>query len=485
MKRQVLIVAPSLDLATNVSGVSAVTNFIIDHNKECEYTHFLQGKSDGESGALKRIVRIWRNYRRWNVNLNDNENENKNKNDNVRSATIGDASLAKNLNKNKNDNKNDNVNDNDRSVHIDASLAKNAKVHVDVDVDVNRIIHYNFPLDAFSIVRDYFFMRVAYRRRKRMVIHVHGGLYLFKEQKPWVIRHLLNEVFSWDCPFIVLSNREKEQIQRLYGTKNVTVLPNCVEGPEDVNVNDNKNKNENEKASPDPSKGGGMAYEMPAGTPLPSDRPAGTPLPSRGGVGGGVCNPPTTNIKLNPLLAKNENGIDMLYLGRIEKNKGMDYLLEAMRELKAKGAQLTLHFAGIEQGKNGYIGRFQELLGDRFVYEGVVAGDQKTALFRRCQVFVLPSLYEGLPMSLLETMSYGLVPVVTDVGSITEYVDDGVNGLLIKTKDAASIITAVDRLLHDRATLQKMSAAARQTIATRLQPTKYIEQLNRIYSSIP
>ena len=70
VKRQVLIVAPSLDLATNVSGVSAVTNFIIDHNKECEYTHFLQGKSDGESGALKRIVRIWRNYRKWKGNVN-------------------------------------------------------------------------------------------------------------------------------------------------------------------------------------------------------------------------------------------------------------------------------------------------------------------------------------------------------------------------------------------------------------------------------
>ena len=174
----------------------------------------------------------------------------------------------------------------------------------------------------------------------------------------------------------------------------------------------------------------------------------------------------------------------MLYLGRIEKNKGMDYLLEAMRELKAKGAQVTLHFAGIEQGKNGYVGRFQELLGDRFVYEGVVAGDQKKALFRRCQVFVLPSLYEGLPISLLETMSYGLVPVVTDVGSITEYVDDGVNGLLINTRDSASIIAAVDRLLHDRTTLQKMSVAARQTIVTRVQPAKYVEQLNRIYSSV-
>ena len=407
--------APSLDLATNVSGVSAVTNFIIDHNKECQYTHFLQGKSDGESGALKRIVRIWRNYRKWKGNV-----------------------LRKRSDQGRAD--------------VDVS--------VDVDVDVNRIIHYNFPLDAFSIVRDYFFMRAAYRRRKRMVIHVHGGLYLFKEQKPWVIRHLLNEVFSWDCPFIVLSNREKEQIQRLYGTKNVTVLPNCVEGPEDV------------EASPDPSEGGGMTYET-RGYENKNENE----------------NKNGRSARSDASLAKNENenvnGIDMLYLGRIEKNKGMDYLLEAMRELKAKGAQVTLHFAGIEQGKNGYIGRFQELLGDSFVYEGVVAGDQKAALFRRCQVFVLPSLYEGLPISLLETMSYGLVPVVTDVGSITEYVDDGVNGLLIKTKDTASIITAVDRLLHDRAALQKMSAAARQTIATRLQPTKYIEQLNRIYSSIP
>ena len=436
-----MIVAPSLDLATNVSGVSAVTNFIIDHNKECEYTHFLQGKSDGESGALKRIVRIWRNYRKWifDVNVMASPDPIPEQSSPTRSLSEGGGKVDV-LRKRSDQGRAD----------VDVSVLRKrsdqGRADVDVHVDVNRIIHYNFPLDAFSIVRDYFFMRVAYRRRKRMVIHVHGGLYLFKEQKPWVIRHLLNEVFSWDCPFIVLSNREKEQIQRLYGTKNVTVLPNCVEGPEDV------------EASPDPipeqslptrslSEGGGMSYE------------------TRG--------------------YENVNGIDMLYLGRIEKNKGMDYLLEAMRELKAKGAQLTLHFAGIEQGKNGYIGRFQELLGDRFVYEGVVAGDQKAALFRRCQVFVLPSLYEGLPISLLETMSHGLVPVVTDVGSITEYVDDGVNGLLIKTKDTASIITAVDRLLHDRATLQKMSAAARQTIVTRLQPAKYIEQLNRIYSSIP
>ena len=72
---RILIVAPSLDLEKNVSGVSAVANFIISHNKECEYIHFLQGKGDGESGTLNRILRLWRNYRRWERVVNGNNGD--------------------------------------------------------------------------------------------------------------------------------------------------------------------------------------------------------------------------------------------------------------------------------------------------------------------------------------------------------------------------------------------------------------------------
>lgn len=353
-KRRVLIVAPSLDLSTNVSGVSAVTNFIIEHNEECEYIHFMQGKSDGESGALNRLKRIWKNYRKWKTVINGDE-----------------------------------------------------------------MVHYNFPLDAFSILRDYFFMRVARNRGKKMVIHVHGGLYLFKEQQPFLIRCILREVFSWDCPFIVLSNKEKEQIQKRYHTKQVALLPNSV----DLTEAEKHRK----------------------------------------------CFGP--------------GRLEILYLGRIEPNKGMDYLLEAMKELQSEKHDFVLHFAGIEQGANGYIDQFRQLMGSRFVYEGVVARSQKTDLFIRCHVFVMPSLYEGLPMSLLECMSFGLVPVVTDVGSISEYVEDGVNGVLMKVRDVGSIVTAIDGLLQDRRTLQRMSVLAQQTILSRLQPEQYIHQLNEIYSN--
>lgn len=348
----ILIVAPSVDPSKNVSGVSAVTNFMIAHNKECEYEHFLQGRGDGENGTLNRVLRIWRNYKAWMARIDH----------------LGDT-----------------------------------------------IIHYNYPLDALSIIRDYFFLKAAHRRGLKMVIHVHGGLYLFKEQKPYMIKRILNEVFSWDDPFIVLSEKERKLIQRVYGTRNVSVLPNCVDLPD-----------------------GNNHYTR-----------------------SGDC-------------------LHILYLGRIEPNKGMDYLLEAMGILKEN--EMVLHFAGVEQGKNGYIERFKESLGDRFVYEGVVSGSKKTELFKRCQVFVLPSLYEGLPISLLETMSYGLVPVVTDVGSIGEYVKDGENGLLIGTRDSASIANALERLSADKKLMMTMSASARQTIFDRFQPTKYVEKLNEIYA---
>lgn len=352
---KVLIVAPSLNLGNNVSGVSAVTRFILDNNEECRYQHFLQGRSDDERGTANRVCRILKNYRKWKRLLRRTD------------ATI---------------------------------------------------IHYNFPLDTPSIIRDFFFMRKAYMQGKKMVIHIHGGLYLFKEKKPFIIKKFLNTVFSWECPFIVLSEKEKVRIQQDYHTKNVFVLPNCV----DLSV--------------------AKSY--------------------------------TKTIASSHL--------DILYLGRIEPNKGMDYLYDSIKEWKNEFEDFTLHFAGIEQGNNGYIEKYQRLLGEKFVYEGVVAGEKKNELLKKCQIFILPSLYEGLPMSLLESMSFGLVPVVTDVGSIGEYVKDHENGLLIKASDIKSITDALRYLAQNHDVLQRLSKAAQQTILTHFSQHEYVSKLNHIYS---
>ena len=350
----IIIVSPSLESTQNVSGVSSVTNFIISNNSSASYRHFLQGRSDGESSAAMRIKRLVRSYKKWDGQL----------------RTAGDA-----------------------------------------------IIHYNFPLDAFSIVRDYFFMNKAHKMRRRMVIHLHGGLYLFREHKPFIMKWMLKKIFSWDYPFIVLSNKEKEQIEKEYHSQRVFVLPNCI----DLSS---------------------------ASSFFRKD------FPQR---------------------------LNILYLGRIEPNKGIDYICDAASRLQDAGIDFMLHFAGKEQGSNHYVDRLRELLGERFVYEGVVSGKDKDELLKLCDVFLLPSFYEGLPMSLLECMSFGMVPVATDVGSIRDFVEQGETGLFVKVKDVESIVNAIKTLYADPSLRKHLSEGAREKIFSVLSPHEYISKLNSIY----
>ena len=354
----IIIVAPSLDPAVNVSGVSAVANFIIQNNPSRHYLHFLQGKGDTESGnLLRRACRLTRTYIKWRRFLHDHP---------------------------------------------------------------NYFLHYNFPLDAPSILRDYWFMALAVRERREMVIHIHGGLYLFEKKRPWLINHLLKRIFHWASPVIVQSEKEKKALEDDFKASHVHVLPNCIDISQAKTF-----RRDNYEAKP----------------------------------------------------------LEIVYLGRIEPNKGMDDMLAATETLRDRGVDFVLHLAGKEQSGTAYLPRFEKALGRRFKYEGVVAGKEKDELLRRCHLFLLPSLYEGLPMSLLECMSYGMVPVTTDVGSINTVVEDGKNGFFVKQKDPKGIADIICALDNDRTRMREMSSRAQQTILSKFSPEHYITTLNQIYSA--
>ena len=353
----IIIVAPSLDSSQNVSGVSAVTTFIINNNKLQQYIHFQQGRQDSEGKGFSRYLRVLKNYREWKKVLNKYP---------------------------------------------------------------EALIHYNYPLDTPSIVRDFFFIRYAYRHKREMVIHLHGGLYLFKEDKPWIIDEILKTVFNYDVPLIVLSDKEMNHISKIYHRAHVFSLPNCID----------------------------------------------------------------TSMAVAFQREENNDKLRLLYLGRIEKNKGIDYILDALKVLDNQGIDFIFRMAGKENVEGDYIGRFKEALKDKFEYRGVVSGKCKDDLLKDSDVFVMPSFYEGLPMALLECMSFGVVPVVTDVGSIGEYVKDGENGKIVMIKDTETIVNAISSIDEDRKLLAKLSGNARNTIFTRLDPKEYVKSLNMIYQNV-
>ncbi|NJO25609.1 MAG: glycosyltransferase family 4 protein [Bacteroidia bacterium] len=102
-----------------------------------------------------------------------------------------------------------------------------------------------------------------------------------------------------------------------------------------------------------------------------------------------------------------------MFIGRISNTKGLDFIYTALSKLKKLNLNFKFIMAGAGPQQNEYVQKFASLLGNNFEFKGVVSGQTKTALYQSCHVFLLPSLFEGLPMSLLEAMSFGLVPVVT------------------------------------------------------------------------
>lgn len=352
-----IITSPSLDPTQNVSGISTVTQFIIDNNTMVDYVHFELGRKDKEKGGWRRIPAILGRLRDW---------------------------------------------------------RKMLKRHP------NAIIHYNFPLSTPSILRDSLFMFVARRLRRKMLIHVHGGVFLTSSFTPWILERIMLWVFADKNPVIVLSESERNALQGRFRCNNIHVLPNCI----DLSVA-SKFKREFADAI-----------------------------------------------------------LEVGYLGRIAASKGMTELLEACKELKQQHIPFRLHIAGKEEIEGQYLPAFKEALGDNFVYEGIVSGDQKTAFLQQIDTFILPSYFEGLPMSLLEAMSFASVPITTMVGSIASIVEDGQNGIAITTHTVPAIVDAVKHLLADNVKRRALSTMAKQTIFSRFSPEEYTAKLNSIYNQL-
>ena len=122
--------------------------------------------------------------------------------------------------------------------------------------------------------------------------------------------------------------------------------------------------------------------------------------------------------------------INILFVGRLTEEKGVDTLFHAMREVIAKGfKQLSLTLAG-----DGPLRReFEEMVSDLGItkyVEFVGSTNEVVHYYRNSHILVIPSNWEGLPLVLLEGMACGLAIVASNLGGTREGIEDGINGLL-------------------------------------------------------
>lgn len=135
-----------------------------------------------------------------------------------------------------------------------------------------------------------------------------------------------------------------------------------------------------------------------------------------------------------------------LYMGRLVQDKNPDYLIKGFVNAKLVGKKLVL--CGGADGNDKYEAYLRGLTASKdVIFTGPIFGADKDAAYRNSYAFCIPSTLEGLPMSLLEAMSYGKIAIASDIPACHEAL--GKSGIYVPYEDVDAISDALKNLVEN------------------------------------
>jgi glycosyltransferase involved in cell wall biosynthesis len=185
-------------------------------------------------------------------------------------------------------------------------------------------------------------------------------------------------------------------------------------------------------------------------------------------------------------LPKHEhNGsLNLLFLGHVTEKKGVFDLLNVL----ATNRNEFTHKVKVTIGGVGEDERLIKTISDNqfngdVSFAGWVNGSKKSELLNSCDVYVLPSYFEGLPISILEAMAYGKPVISTNVGGIPEIVKPGINGWLFKPGDQQALNTIIREAMNNKDILIEYGNNS-LNISKKYTPTSVFQSLNELYNQV-
>ena len=172
----------------------------------------------------------------------------------------------------------------------------------------------------------------------------------------------------------------------------------------------------------------------------------------------------------------------ILFLGRLCRAKGIGELLEVMPQLKADYPDVRLYLGGIWEDMA--LKKQAAQLSDCVTDLGWISGEKKTKYLQECDIFVLPSYFEGQSVAILEAMAYACGIVGAETGGIPDMIEDGKTGLLIQPRDAQSLKEGLNRLLADEELCRRLGAQAREKVKREFSIEDNMEKLLTVYKAV-
>jgi glycosyltransferase involved in cell wall biosynthesis len=219
----------------------------------------------------------------------------------------------------------------------------------------------------------------------------------------------------------VLSKLEKQTLIERYGPKNFYVLPNAVEGSPASQVN---------------------------------NRSANDP-------------------------------IELVFMGRINKTKGIFVLAEALKQLSGYHHRFSFTIYGAGPDLPQFMAQLAECPQLNYAYRGVAKGYEKWQVLHQADVLLLPSIHsEGMPMVILESMAGNCLVISTDDASICTVITDGINGLIVPKSDPAALAAKIRDVLDGHVDRFALAAQGQALIAQHYTMAQYLTKLKAAYQQI-
>jgi glycosyltransferase involved in cell wall biosynthesis len=184
----------------------------------------------------------------------------------------------------------------------------------------------------------------------------------------------------------------------------------------------------------------------------------------------------TTTLKQEDFFSKRFQYTDtrplkVLFVGRIDKSKGVFEIVDACKLLSAQGIHTEIHVAGSpEKGNNAILGQMQQqLIGFentiRLVFHGQLKnGQELNSLYRSCDLFILASISEGFPRTIWEAMANSLPVIATKVGAIPHFLSNGRDAILLDDRSPETIAEKIGFMVSNPEEVNKQILNAAELV---------------------
>ncbi len=189
-------------------------------------------------------------------------------------------------------------------------------------------------------------------------------------------------------------------------------------------------------------------------------------------------------VKIYSTNMYNVNANHVLFFGWLIERKGISDLLNAIKELDSK-ADTELKFNLCGDGEKEIYEKIDKLcISHRISHIGWINPNDREEYFKDSFVNVLPSYREGLPMTILESMAYGIPSITTKIAIIPEVVKNLENGVLIEPGDINKLVENIMLLYNNKALRSELSNNAYKTICEKFSIKEHLVRVKNIYSEM-